>query len=746
MRLYPRPVSECDICSEEIILCWGEKISKYWRHKSGSHNHEPNNETHNHKLAKELIKNYLNNGGICEYTHNCNKQKNQIPNLTYKTETPYKNYRLDVGGSDDNTIKFGIEILVTHKTHPESREGLDWVEFVADDIIELLDRTDTEEKIILCDVRQKQCCFIMNESNEIDIIYNCATTSHTIKGLKIEYGRNLGYITDHTHNDDFNKLRIALNGEKYVTCKYGLELKNNDKSVWEKLINLGQCLGCKKMTKITIGRPYCYSCYNLISSNIMDSIDAKIKCEKNEILDMRNYLRTRVETSNKGKVYCTGNSTGRCIYVTLDNNNKVLAKKRDNYICNYNCKMCINFRKCERVATLGNYYCVNCDYATINEMLNNMKYNNAIELMNQVLLCGDLCAEYNNIMLDRIKKLNNDDILNNLDNIIRICNKNNYLKICDDITITIKNIINGMNMYDGDDKYKILLKLYDTTNTHDSLIKHKIMNDLMFTNIYSNTIDKMFNTNNRNIFNIYTDEHNMIVNKLKSEYTTIMNISEEYDRKYMLYKFRVKNKHALKKFNEYKTDDIMKCGQIINMIKNKINDITMKSVYEIDKIHKVINFVKCKCNLENDYGLEIFDMIKMVCESVDKEILTNCNGKLNVGLTDLIKYINEMKIMLHGDSSDQNVIRNIIFQNRTIMVGDWGLYMKNVKDMINKRSEKKIMHGILLGLCDIVEVENNMDCCKIIKELTNHIKKESGVYDMRINKTINDKIKTLKHL
>ena len=42
----------------------GRQVSKYWRHKSGGiHNHEPNNETRNHKLAKDLLTKYLNNGG-----------------------------------------------------------------------------------------------------------------------------------------------------------------------------------------------------------------------------------------------------------------------------------------------------------------------------------------------------------------------------------------------------------------------------------------------------------------------------------------------------------------------------------------------------------------------------------------------------------------------------------------------------------------------------------------------------------
>jgi hypothetical protein len=54
-RLYPRPRDKCDVCDDEIVLCWGNSVSPYWRHLTNAHNdHSPASESFNHKFAKTI--------------------------------------------------------------------------------------------------------------------------------------------------------------------------------------------------------------------------------------------------------------------------------------------------------------------------------------------------------------------------------------------------------------------------------------------------------------------------------------------------------------------------------------------------------------------------------------------------------------------------------------------------------------------------------------------------------------------
>lgn len=192
----------------------------------------------------------------------------------------------------------------------------------------------------------------------------------------------------------------------------------------------------------------------------------------------------------------------------------------------------------------------------------------------------------------------------------------------------------------------------------------------------------------------------------------------------MLYKFSKKNRYVLEKFQyEYIINDTMEKEQLVSIVKKEINNIILNSTCEFEKIEKIINVIKRKCNLENDYGLEIYNILKEICELVDREILTEFSKNLNVNLNDINEYLCKIKKLLCGNYGDDNVIKTLTIQNKGIIMIDGELYINSVKERISKRSEKKIMISILTGLCEIMENENNIVNCKKIRELINYIKK-----------------------
>jgi hypothetical protein len=120
-KLYARPKVKCDVCNDEIVLCWKNVKLPYLRHLTNTHNdHSPNCESFNYKFAKNILIKYLNdNNNKCNFIHNCNNNVINIPNTTiiFKSEISYKNCKFDIGGFDENNkLVFGIEIYHTYKT------------------------------------------------------------------------------------------------------------------------------------------------------------------------------------------------------------------------------------------------------------------------------------------------------------------------------------------------------------------------------------------------------------------------------------------------------------------------------------------------------------------------------------------------------------------------------------------------------------------------------------------------------
>lgn len=171
-RLYPRPISTCTECGNPMVLCWGDTISPYWRHKVDQELINPCNgrgEGLTHKLAKEQIKEYLDNGGVIDVINQCSlcrvvKKKIYYKNKDEEIKLEYKfnSIIFDLVCLIDTKIKFGIEIRDSHAVEKvRERRGVDWIELDADTLLSFLDlqpvpkrftiKNIKRDKQILCD-------------------------------------------------------------------------------------------------------------------------------------------------------------------------------------------------------------------------------------------------------------------------------------------------------------------------------------------------------------------------------------------------------------------------------------------------------------------------------------------------------------------------------------------------------------------------------------------------------------------
>uniref|UniRef100_A0A6C0AD44 Uncharacterized protein n=1 Tax=viral metagenome TaxID=1070528 RepID=A0A6C0AD44_9ZZZZ len=70
-RKYPRPKILCD-CGNYKILCWGEKIKPYLRHKADENCENNSGESDEHSIAKKILVDFLNeNSKDIEFKKKC---------------------------------------------------------------------------------------------------------------------------------------------------------------------------------------------------------------------------------------------------------------------------------------------------------------------------------------------------------------------------------------------------------------------------------------------------------------------------------------------------------------------------------------------------------------------------------------------------------------------------------------------------------------------------------------------------
>jgi uncharacterized protein YkuJ len=188
--IYPKIANKkdeyvCPDCNKDLILCQGEIIRPYFRHKVDSVNpcnHYSNpTETQIHKDGKMVIKSLLERKTPISFVRNCcsckKNEEYKIPEMTESSKIELE-YRFEYNGTkiadvayiDNDDILCIFEICNTHKTCSENRPE-PWFEIDAETLIKLANDNSTSHIKISC-IRCEKCekCLIDNADKEIQSI------------------------------------------------------------------------------------------------------------------------------------------------------------------------------------------------------------------------------------------------------------------------------------------------------------------------------------------------------------------------------------------------------------------------------------------------------------------------------------------------------------------------------------------------------------------------------------------------
>lgn len=253
---------KCPDCTKDLILCHGNIVKPYFRHKIDDNNlctyYNSPNESQIHKDAKLLMKSILEKRKdfvIARKCNTCKKNKNfKIESISNKSTIKIE-YRLKCTGiadvaylDDDQEIVCLFEIFHTHKTLEKNRSGL-WFEINATKLIK--NHTD-----ILCE-RNVMCKKCENKIN---------TTNMPMEQLANE----IGYGGYYFYNKCLYEIKMAMCKTLQPYFFYVLEdFKNaNHNNIYGiEFLKRQQCLVCEIYCNTTKIKPYCFDCYKQIKND-----------------------------------------------------------------------------------------------------------------------------------------------------------------------------------------------------------------------------------------------------------------------------------------------------------------------------------------------------------------------------------------------------------------------------------------------------------------------------------------------
>lgn len=302
-RLYPRPQEKCDICDEKIILCWSNKISPYWRHykmSNTNNNHKPNNESLNHKLAKNILIEQFSQQKRIIFNHHCDGTTINIPDdaKIFKPEVRFEDCIFDIGCfNDKDELIFGIEIWYTHKTgNIYNRNKIKWVEVKANDVLNCFDNNNLAQVVNLSDYSTQMCC-----SRPLNLCTN------------LELAEKLNYLFNYTKTKEcdsrqiFHVINYRLDyGIYYLKWKWNFtgDYKNHQgtKKIWDEFLKRKKCMYCSKKWDTQIYKPYCKECFdNIQNKKLKVNINEEINFTKEEREELKNSLLWLQNFKNKWK-------------------------------------------------------------------------------------------------------------------------------------------------------------------------------------------------------------------------------------------------------------------------------------------------------------------------------------------------------------------------------------------------------------------------------------------------------------
>ena len=164
------------------------------------------------------------------------------------------------------------------------------------------------------------------------------------------------------------------------------------KNLWNEFLSRKKCMCCEKRWQTQYYKPYCLSCFKkekndelyktirVYVSNEERTFIKKYLDERYEKIKLQNY-----DFIDDKKYTCTG--YGECLFLSFDNNNKIVANKNPNFECKHDCKLCKRescFTKAPtEILDIHNGICMNCDmndFKNKKGAYNIVSKNNAIEL------------------------------------------------------------------------------------------------------------------------------------------------------------------------------------------------------------------------------------------------------------------------------------------------------------------------------------------------------------------------------
>ena len=173
--IYPKIANKkdeyiCPDCNKDLILCKGEFIRPYFRHKVDSinpcHHYSNPTESQIHKDGKMLLKNLFEKKIPISLTRDCcsckKMEESEIPEMTEMSSIKLE-HRFEYNGTkiadvayiDDNEILCIFEICNTHKTRSEKRPE-PWFEIDAENLIRLANDDNLNSLQIPC-IRCEKC-------------------------------------------------------------------------------------------------------------------------------------------------------------------------------------------------------------------------------------------------------------------------------------------------------------------------------------------------------------------------------------------------------------------------------------------------------------------------------------------------------------------------------------------------------------------------------------------------------------
>ena len=183
--VYPKIANKkdeyvCPDCNKELILCQGEIVRPYFRHKVDSvnpcHCYSNPTETQIHKDGKMVMKSLLESKIPMSFVRNCclckKNEEYEIPEMTESSKIELE-YRFEYNGTkiadvvyiDNDDMLCIFEICNTHKTCSENRPE-PWVEIDAETLIKLANDSPSQIKIPC--IRCEKCDNCIEEEKQLN--------------------------------------------------------------------------------------------------------------------------------------------------------------------------------------------------------------------------------------------------------------------------------------------------------------------------------------------------------------------------------------------------------------------------------------------------------------------------------------------------------------------------------------------------------------------------------------------------